>query len=340
VEVSGLRDAGGAIHATRVRGAPGLDHVSLEGEVAGPVAGSFMIGPIEIVYDGSTDLVDVPAAGLVAGDFVDVRGVLLDPDTVDAGAPAPNNVIELEARAISGSRGDVQLDGIVSAFASVSDFELGGQPVNAGRFAVEFEPATLFTDLAVGDRIEVEGSVVDGVLVAEAVKLRAGEVRIEAQVGDPVSVVDTEAGTLELLGGATLEVDGATRFADPADALFDDLGDLAEDDLLDVRGIDLGAAVRPTEINRIAALDDVRVRGRMDSFDGGSGTFAIVGVEIAADAETSYEGFPSAIDTPAEFFALLSACPGALLDVTAAAVPDGLALAVADAIALEESCTP
>jgi hypothetical protein len=335
VEVSGLRDGDGVIHATWVRHVTAPNHVSLEGEVTGPITGSFMIGPIEIQYDGTTELVGVPETGLAAGDFVDVRGVLQDADTVDARGLAPNNVIELEARAIDGNRRDVQREGIVAELASLADFELDGQPVDAGLFGVDFEPSGLPIDLEEGSRIEVEGNLEDGVLVADAVKLRAGEVRIEGALGDPAPV-DLALGTVELLDTATLEVDVATRFDG---AGFDDLTDLASGDLLEVRGIDLGDAVRPTEIRRVDDLAGVRVRGRVESFDGSDGTFTIVGVEIEADPGTSYQGFP-AVGNAAQFFAFLSACPTALLDVTAAADPVPSEFGVAGVIALDEGCTP
>jgi hypothetical protein len=277
---------------------------------------------------------------------VDVLGTALDADTVETGDALDPGVIELEERAFEGSRGDVQLEGIVSEFVSVADFELDGQPVNAGRFGVDFEPSQpnggLATAIDDGDRVLVEGSIQDGVLVAEAVKLRAGDVRIEAALGDPMAVVDTAAGTFDLLDTATFEVDGSTRFYDPMDSSFDGLEDLAQDDLLDVRGVDLGDVVRPTEINRleVGTLGGVRVRGRVDGFDGSDGSFSIVGVEIATDASTVYQGwFPAAVDTESEFYTFLSACPAALLDVTD--MPDVDTIGVADVVTLaDDDCSP
>jgi hypothetical protein len=343
LEVSGLRDGDGAIHATWVRlvadaAAPGMP-VSLEGEVESLTSTGFTIGPIAIQYDEdgvTTDLQGVPEGGLVEGDFVDVQGQLVDAATVDAdlGLAPDQGIVELE-EPISGSRSDVQLEGIVSELASLSDFALSGQPTNAGRFGVEFEPAGLASSLADGDRIEVEGSVRDGVLVAEAVKLRAGEVRIEGAVGNPQIVVDLTAGTLLLLG-ATLEIDGSTRFDG-----FAGLGDLSVEDLLEVRGVDLGDVVRPTEMRLVGDLPVFRVRGRVEAFDGSGRRFTIVNVTIRTDPSTTYGGlFPPALDTEAELYAFLSACPNALLDVTRVPPSHSTSLEVAGAIALDDTCTP
>ena len=334
VEVSGLRDGDGVILATWVRLVTTPTSVSLEGLVESLAASSFMIGPIEVVYDETgvnTDLPGVPEGGLAEGDFVDVLGLLQGDDRVAA------DVVELEARGIGGSRGDAQVEGIVAEFANISDFEVGGQPVDASRFGVVFELDFLSASFDDGDRVEVEGQVQNGVLIARTVKLRAGEVRIEGAVGDPMAVVDLEAGTLELLDTATLEVDGATRYD-----LFAGLGDLAAGDFLEVRGLDLGDVVRPTEIRRVAGFGDAYLRGRVEAFDSGPGTFTIVGVEIATGVGTTYTNFPPGLDTQAEFYAFLSVCLGPLIEVTESSddALDARSLDVADEIVLVDGCTP
>jgi hypothetical protein len=179
VEISGFPTADTAVQATRVQLTTSSE-VELSGTVAGFDGDSFTFGTtVTIELDGNTQ-VSGPALG--DGQFVEVEGTLL--------ATVPQlrilaSEIEPEDDGLPGDAGEVEIEGIVTAFTDIGNFTVGIVTVNAS--SAGFEPATLANTLAIGDRVEVEGDIRNNVLVAEEVKGRGGDIRIEAFV----SGVDT-----------------------------------------------------------------------------------------------------------------------------------------------------
>lgn len=165
LEVSGHVDGAGAIHATWVRRlgsvALGVTPVELEGVVSGLSAGEgFELGSVAIEIDSETDLSEL--AGVLAdGLAVEVEGVLVEPALVLADRVGPTSSLPQEIS-------DFSLEGIVSGFASLGDFRVAGQLVDAS--AALFVPADP-SFVADGALVEVEGPIVDGVLIAEEVVL-------------------------------------------------------------------------------------------------------------------------------------------------------------------------
>jgi hypothetical protein len=169
LEVSGLLDGAAAIHATWVRRlgslALGVTPVELEGVVSGWSEGEgFELGAVAVEFGPGTDLSEL-AGALADGLPVEVEGVLVEPALVLADRVGPSQAPPREIAGFS-------LEGIVSGFASLADFRVAGQPVDAS--AASFLPAdpSFVSD---GARVEVEGPIVDGVLIAEEVQLEAPE---------------------------------------------------------------------------------------------------------------------------------------------------------------------
>ena len=78
-----------------------------------------------------------------------------------------SGAIEQEDEGIDPDDGEASLEGFISDFTDNSSFMVSGQQVNATD--ATFEPAglTLSNDL----RVEVEGTIVNGILIAEKVEL-------------------------------------------------------------------------------------------------------------------------------------------------------------------------
>jgi hypothetical protein len=186
---------------------------------------------------------------------------------------------------------------------NLGSFRVAGQLVTTfGIQGVQFEPADS-SFVQNGARVEVEGDIVAGVLMANEVKLRNEEVRVDAA---GASDVDVAAGSFTLAGIA-FSTDSATGFED-----VEDLSGIAACGFLETRGILLDDVVRATRIKCEGAGDGVSIRARVEAFDAVNGHFDLLGIEIDT-AEAEFSGFPGVVDE-ADFYLFLNANPGALVE--------------------------
>ena len=102
-------------------------------------------------------------------------------------------------------RNEAEVEGIITAFTSTSLFSVNGLPVDAS--AATFEGGK--SGVVLGARIEVEGSVVNGVLVAKKVELEDGEDAAKFELHGTPSLLDTTAKTF-VLRGVTVNYGSAT----------------------------------------------------------------------------------------------------------------------------------
>jgi hypothetical protein len=167
IEVSGFRVSANEITATYVRFDDDLELGSTEVELRGTITHyspglpeTFKIDGITITTDVDTEI-EVPNGMLDDGIYVEVEGVILNLTTVLA------EEIESEDEDFDDDVDDISLQGIVSDFTVIAnDFSLGSQRVNAS--TAQFSPAGLM--LANGLIIEVEGPIIDSVLIADEVE--------------------------------------------------------------------------------------------------------------------------------------------------------------------------
>lgn len=190
VEIHGFSKSEG-LSATRVqRQSPGTQIFRVQGEVGNhdPAARTFRIGALRIEYN-STPTSDVRFTP-VNGAQVRVRLVAANP------APAvwsATRIARAESGGAEGSRSEIE--GNITAFTSVSAFSVNGIAVDASAVAVP-------PGLAVGVRVEVEGSFLGGVLVATEVELE-----------DDASIDSLEfefEGTISPVFGNTFVIRGVT----------------------------------------------------------------------------------------------------------------------------------
>jgi hypothetical protein len=344
VEISGLRAGAAFIVATRLRLVEAAAVAPFDVELKGTLenldepGGTFDIGAIQVLFDGTTVLDGFPGEVpmLMEDDFVEVEGVFdgaISVDTRNGGR------IELEDPAIEGDLADLQVEGIVSDFSSLfSEFRVGGQRVDAdpSRLDLLFEPSTR-PFVEDGARIEVEGPVTGGLLVANRVRLRDAEVSIAAAIADADADVDADAGTLVLLGAIEVEVDAATRLDG-----FDALDELMTLDFLEVRGLKIReGVVRATRIGLEQGLRDVELRARVDGIRiAVFRFFEILQLRIEVDDDTDFVDFPLNLPDPEDNFFqyITSGDTNALLGVLRRVVDplDATSLTVADEVQLEE----
>ncbi len=215
VEVHGQRDAAGAIRATRVEllVGPGgvVDEVRgvVANKTAGP-AGTFTIGGATFAYDALTVIVD-PAGGatFANGALVEVH--------LDAGTNRANR-IEIEDdedNEFEPAEGqEFEVEGFVTGLVG-NNFSVNGQAVSlkAGT-GTRFEGG-LPSDLANDVRVEAEGHMVAGVLVADKITFK-DSVRMETNATAASAASVTAFGkTVNITGttnlsGATLPITAGT----------------------------------------------------------------------------------------------------------------------------------
>ena len=321
VEISGHIDANGDLQATRLE-KTGVLNAATEIETKGSVAGfdnidTFMLGSLTVTFDGATVFEDLP--GTVSdGQFVEVKGRLTGPAAVLA------TRIELEDEDFGDAVAEISLEGIVSDFNGIGDFKVAGQAVNAS--AASFEPASLGTSIANGDKVEVEGAIVGGVLVADEVEQRAGSIEVSA------TVFSTGAGSVTLSvasGQLTVQTDSQTQFEDERDGIEPfGITNMLPGDFLAIEGYQdgIGGDLIATQIDR-KLLDDIRLQGPADvpetAGNSNSGTVSILGITIVTDLTTDFEDANDVPISADAFFAAVS--DGDLVKFTDNQVPDGIA---------------
>jgi hypothetical protein len=351
VEVSGFFDASGIVRASYIDKTGDFDPGNTEVEMKGTVVGatgangtasfgeSFTLNGITInIGDtSSTDLSEVPGATVTNGMFVEVDGLWVDATTVDAAR------IELEDDSVGDDGDEVSLEGLVSGFSGdLTLFFVNGQPVSAT--TASFEPANL--QLANDVRVEVEGEInSSGVLIAESVESRGGDVEVQAVVTSlavPNPSLNEGSITLLLVNNTqqlTVQSNSRTQYEDKTQVTERlRLTDISPGDYLEIRGLvdDTGAVVA-SEVRRDGVNgddlsdEDVVLQGPVGSSSLLESSITILGVTFATDGSTEFEDlFERSVDS-STFYGFLS--PGTLVEIEDENVPGN---GIADEASLED----
>ncbi len=228
VEVHGFYDPVSATYtASRIARATTLAHYTLRGRVAahmGPPTRSFSIGGAAIDYGSARP----PVPPLSNGQFVRVTL-----ETVPVSGRWIATSVRASQRSLPPERDDARLEGHVSGYAGPASFLVGGVPVDASSPDLRLRHGTL-ADLADGVRVEVDGRMRAGVLIASELKFRHGGQQ-EFELNGTVESVNPGAQTL-VLRGITVSWDGSTRF------MAGNAGQLAPGVRLEVKGTPTGGA--------------------------------------------------------------------------------------------------
>jgi hypothetical protein len=294
LEVSGHEDGSGGIRATWLRRlgvlALGETEVELEGSVAGLSGASFALGPVTVLIGADTDLsgLGVPLAD---GVEVEVEGILVAAATVEA-----ESVSDVDS--LPEQIAEYDLEGIVSGFVSLGDFQVAGQPVDAS--GAEFAPPDpAFVED--GALVEVEGPIVGGILLAESVALRTFEVKMHAAVASATDV-DALAGRITLLG-VELELAPDALYEDERDGLPGfGLADVSAGDFLEVVGFESGTGEVLIEALKRVETGDVVLRGPVTGFGPLPYRVHVCGVSVRLNASTLASDATGAPIAPAPFF--------------------------------------
>lgn len=239
-EVHGLFDpANRRFVATRVDTAPGATEYRLRGVVSelDTTAKTFKIGSELINYAGVPNA-DVPTA-LANGQLVRVR---LQTTQVNGAWVA--TALRHGVRAIE-PRPEVHVEGVINAYTSPQAFEVNGLKVDASNARFPDGQA----GVVLGARVEVEGAIVNGVLVATEVSLRERRdpmLRLLEFRGE-MSNLNTTAKTFALRG-LTISYAGSVTYRNGTEASL--------------------ANGRQVEVKGTISLDRTRIDARVIEFRG------------------------------------------------------------------------
>ena len=305
LEVHGHRLSDGTIAAGFIERKTAPIVFTVRGTVTGHSAGAqtFTIGALMVNYNGAIiNDMPVPSGNNWDNLFVEVKGT-----SCSGISPAPCGTltatkVEPEGLAIANAN-QAEVEGFVTALVSTSDFTL-----NAMRVLIT--GSTVFSgglqsEIVVGTKLEVEGSLAGGVLTATKVKFKEN-VRMESNATVSGSTI-----TLEGIPGITVTVNAFTAFKNTA-ATSSNLAPLNNRNVR-LRGRASGTAmVIATEIEDRGPSDlnsDVILQGPVTKADVTNPTFKILGVTVdtsSLDPNNDFKDLNDNSISPAAFFNALA----------------------------------
>lgn len=278
VEVSGLANGGGDIHATYVEKTDdsyiGGSSVDVTGTIQSldVTARTFMIRDQLVDYSTVPNL---PNGTPADGQYVEVTGYI---DTSSGILVASDIKPESEGLGVTDSQ-QAELTGFVTA-TSATGFNLGSQAVQTTANTIYH--GGLATDIAVGVRLEIEGTLQNGVLTAIQITFTD---RIELQANVQGVVTGNNTLTLAGLAGITVTVNSLTQLNG-----IGTLADLQIGDSVKVRGRPGNApgAVIATELDiESPPSSEVTLQGPVDAIT--SPLITVLGITIDASHLTGSE---------------------------------------------------
>jgi hypothetical protein len=224
VEVYGILDpANGRVVATRIEAEAGATAYKLRGQIRNvdTTLKTFTINGQLISY-ASLPGVGVPP-GLTNGQIVRVQL-----QTTQVAGAWVATALRGGLRVPDVARRDAHVEGVISTFASTSDFQVNGLQVDAR--GATFPDGT--TGIVLGARVEVEGVVTAGVLVASKVEIEERRTlgKRPLELHGEMGVLNTTDKTFALRG-VTVWYGGAVEYRDGTEAT------LANGKRVEVKGV-------------------------------------------------------------------------------------------------------
>lgn len=298
IEVSGFFDTSNNLIATRVElkdlvlSASSL--VEIKGTITALSGTTFTLAGITV--DATSAILDDLPNGLTNGIFVEAKG-----NYDSASNTLTATKVEAEDNDFDDT-GEFEIEGLVTDYINDNDFKINGISVNATNATKE--PTTLV--LADNIRIEAEGSIINGVLIADKVKTREGSVKIHA----PVSSVNVAENTFEVRPVASqpaikVTITNSTQLNDDVNSIepFSLNNLVASIDFVEVEGfIDSNGDIIATEVE-VKEADEIVVQATIES-GATPGRIKLLGVEFIIDdpGETSFENADDLDIDQATFF--------------------------------------
>lgn len=308
------------IVATRIedKSAAGLTDDEVHGIVSNRTDTTFTINDLLVDYSAAQLDNSFPNGLISDGDFVEAKGTS---SVINGVLTLTATSVELEDDGINGDDGDhVEVEGFISGFVnSTTDFFVAGVQVrvDAGTVVTDAGVAADVSLLGANLKVEVEGDLLGGILIADKIDIRRGKaVRAVAIVDSTdTTAADPLAHTLVMLD-ITFTIDALTRFEDKSNARVTPLtiADLAMGNYLEIRGTEFPAGSGQVLATIVEREDDpgapqrTELQGFVESFDDPAAnptTLTILGVTIDTNAAEFRDVNDNVIADAATFYGLL-----------------------------------
>lgn len=246
VEVSGFRSSPGEMLATRVEIRPSVAAgapLEVTGTVAqfDPAAKTFFIGA-QLVDYAQTPAAFVPA-GLANGVVAKAKGTAIatgdrliatEIQLVAATLPAPESA-------------QVEIEGLITGYSNIGSFRVNGQVVDGRSATFDGGTAALLAD---GVRVEVEGRLTQGIVVATRIEIEQDAATVI--IDGLAEAVDVASGSVTVSGRRVSTTSG-TQYEDHSAAAVRDFGlaAIAVGDRLSISAVSGAAGLVAKRIERL-----------------------------------------------------------------------------------------
>jgi hypothetical protein len=282
VEVSGLVASDGVIAATRIERKAAAGTVEVRGVASGVDTASHRLQINDLLVDYSAaQLSDFTSGQPANGDVIEANGTLNGSGVLVA------TRLEKRSESLPGTSSDnADLEGLVTRFASATDFDVAGQRVTTTA-STTYQDGTV-ADIALDAVVEVSGGFdSSGRVVAQ--KIEFGQPSDLEFVG-PVDSVNAATNSLTVLG-QSIRTTVETRFEDhsAADLQRFSLADVHVGDIVEVRGYRDGGTIVATLLEREDAAGagaEVEVKGPATNV--AQPNLTVGGVLVTTDAQTEF----------------------------------------------------
>jgi len=248
VEVHGLRRPDGSVDASQVeRKLPAVNVIEITGNIdtTDPLGDSFTINGLTVTYT-LAGLQNFPGAREPAvNDLVEVKGT---PASLTVGPTLAADSVELKTRGLPGEDGDLaEVEGYIEGCPPSSpvcdSFNIGVVSVQLAS-SVTYEGIWNEDDLGSNIKIEAEGNILGGVLIADKIGFKIdNKARIEG-------FVESNSGTALVLLRTTFQYDTNTAFEDNSGSPVGDIALVENGHYVVARGDDFIHEIQATDIGR------------------------------------------------------------------------------------------
>lgn len=285
VEISGFFDSNGNIQATRVELKDIIFETDSEVEIKGTISdvngSTFKLGGLTV--DATNAALENLANGPENGLYVEVEGTLNASKTTIFATD-----IEAEDNSIADT--DVfELEGLITDYVSDSNFKISGISIDASNAVLEPSTLTLENDL----RIEADGAIVNGKLIATEIELEGGDVKIHAAITSINSTTNSfKVRPVASLSEITVTVTSGTQIEDDeSESTSFTLNDLLVNDFVEIRGYENGSGVVTAVEIDVDESDDIILQGNATAAtgDASGGSITVLGVSYTFDTDTEFE---------------------------------------------------
>ena len=326
IEVSGFYDQNSDLRASYIELKPATNTVEVKGLITSLSGTNFIIQGVN-VNAGAANLSDL-STGLQEGVLVEVKG------TYDSGTNTiAATEVDAESNDLSDEADEVELEGLITRYVSNDDFDINGIEINTVTASAIFTPTA--PTLKEGDKVEVKGTLLNGVLIATEVEVRGGSAEASAKVSS-INLTNNSF-TMAILAGQsiTVQLTTATRMEDEVgsgDHLL--LTELQVNDFVDVSGFESGASeITATQVKRESEVKEVQLQGVVAT-PMLTTSVTILGVTFLVDGATDYE---DADDLSISQSALIAAATsGTVVSITDKKLGEGNPIGTADEVEIED----